>query len=164
MSLDEIFRLRLQMKSNPSNLTCRKADFITCAYRLRYIASFVVSARRIANFIHECGFIPTEADLIKKDCNFVSKLQSFLVEASGLARGASPRPPAIGGRQSRSHRPPSRIEWGWWFDKIKNTKSFDLAFVVEASGLEPPTPTLSGWCSNLLSYASIKMHLTKWWR
>ena len=29
------------------------------------------------DFIHECGFIPTEADLIKKDCNFVSKLQSF---------------------------------------------------------------------------------------
>ena len=27
--------------------------------------------------------------------------------------------------------------------------------LVEASGLEPPTPTLSGWCSNLLSYASI---------
>ena len=27
--------------------------------------------------------------------------------------------------------------------------------MVEASGLEPPTPTLSGWCSNLLSYASI---------
>ena len=25
--------------------------------------------------------------------------------------------------------------------------------VVGASGLEPPTPTLSGWCSNLLSYA-----------
>ena len=26
------------------------------------------------------------------------------------------------------------------------------AKVVEMSGLEPPTPTLSGWCSNLLSY------------
>ena len=24
--------------------------------------------------------------------------------------------------------------------------------VVGMSGLEPPTPTLSGWCSNLLSY------------
>ncbi len=27
--------------------------------------------------------------------------------------------------------------------------------VVEMSGLEPPTPTLSGWCSNQLSYISI---------
>ena len=27
--------------------------------------------------------------------------------------------------------------------------------LVGASGLEPPTPTLSGWCSNLLSYAPI---------
>ena len=27
--------------------------------------------------------------------------------------------------------------------------------MVGASGLEPPTPTLSGWCSNLLSYAPI---------
>ncbi len=26
--------------------------------------------------------------------------------------------------------------------------------LVEMSGLEPPTPTLSGWCSNLLSYIS----------
>ena len=25
-------------------------------------------------------------------------------------------------------------------------------FLVGMSGLEPPTPTLSGWCSNLLSY------------
>ena len=24
--------------------------------------------------------------------------------------------------------------------------------LVEVSGLEPPTPTLSGWCSNRLSY------------
>ena len=29
------------------------------------------------------------------------------------------------------------------------------AVLVGASGLEPPTPTLSGWCSNLLSYAPI---------
>ena len=27
--------------------------------------------------------------------------------------------------------------------------------LVEMSGLEPPTPTLSGWCSNLLSYNPI---------
>ena len=32
--------------------------------------------------------------------------------------------------------------------------------VVEASGLEPPTPTLSGWCSNLLSYASILVEMS----
>ena len=31
--------------------------------------------------------------------------------------------------------------------------------LVGLSGLEPPTPTLSGWCSNLLSYNPIL-----WWR
>jgi hypothetical protein len=31
------------------------------------------------DFIHVSGFIPQKADLIKKDCNFVSKLQSFFV-------------------------------------------------------------------------------------
>ena len=31
-----------------------------------------------SDFIHDSGFIPTKADLVKKDCNFVSKLQSFL--------------------------------------------------------------------------------------
>ena len=30
-----------------------------------------------------------------------------------------------------------------------------LSNLVEMSGLEPPTPTLSGWCSNRLSYISI---------
>ena len=29
--------------------------------------------------------------------------------------------------------------------------------MVEMSGLEPPTPTLSGWCSNRLSYISISL-------
>ena len=29
--------------------------------------------------------------------------------------------------------------------------------MVEMSGLEPPTPTLSGWCSNQLSYSPIKL-------
>ena len=37
----------------------------------------------------------------------------------------------------------------------KKSRSDEQDFLVEASGLEPPTPTLSGWCSNLLSYASI---------
>ena len=37
-----------------------KQDFIACAYRLRYIASFVVSARRIANFIHHRWISPVE--------------------------------------------------------------------------------------------------------
>ena len=36
------------------------------------------------------------------------------------------------------------------------TKKHSLrVLLVEMSGLEPPTPTLSGWCSNLLSYISI---------
>ena len=30
-----------------------------------------------------------------------------------------------------------------------------MSGLVEISGLEPPTPTLSGWCSNQLSYISI---------
>ena len=40
-------------------LTCRKADFIAQRFHPR------------------SGFIPTQADLTEKDCNFVSKLQSF---------------------------------------------------------------------------------------
>ena len=32
-----------------------------------------------------------------------------------------------------------------------------LSNLVGLSGLEPPTPTLSGWCSNRLSYIPIKM-------
>ena len=35
-----------------------------------------------------------------------------------------------------------------------------LPNLVEMSGLEPPTPTLSGWCSNRLSYISIWFVLT----
>ena len=34
-----------------------------------------------------------------------------------------------------------------------------LFVLVGSSGLEPPTPTLSGWCSNQLSYDPIL-----WWR
>ena len=30
-----------------------------------------------SKFHPRSGFIPTKADLVKKDCNFVSKLQSF---------------------------------------------------------------------------------------
>ena len=37
----------------------------------------------------------------------------------------------------------------------RQQKSTLACALVEASGLEPPTPTLSGWCSNLPSYASI---------
>ena len=37
--------------------------------------------------------------------------------------------------------------------------SFDT-LLVGLSGLEPPTPTLSGWCSNLLSYNPMSF----WWR
>ena len=119
-----------------------------------------------------------------------------MVEVSGLARGAKPRPPAIGKRQSRSHRPPQWNRQGLWFVhqlaitkkvsflrtrllgrskwqlptgiflyslrsykvvfyQTKNLVHLNEVYLVEASGLEPPTPTLSGWCSNLLSYASI---------
>ena len=34
-------------------------------------------------------------------------------------------------------------------------KALALSALVGLSGLEPPTPTLSGWCSNLLSYNPI---------
>ena len=38
----------------------------------------------------------------------------------------------------------------------KKTTDFSVAFLlVGLSGLEPPTPTLSGWCSNRLSYNPI---------
>ena len=49
-----------------------------------------------------------------------------------------------------------------------------LSNLVGLSGLEPPTPTLSGWCSNRLSYnpllcVSAILRLSKrvillWWR
>jgi hypothetical protein len=45
-----------------------KADFIACAYRLRYLALFVVYARRIANFIHAVDFI-RKADFIAELCS-----------------------------------------------------------------------------------------------
>ena len=42
---------------------------------------------------------------------------------------------------------------------ISNTKNAALSGIllnlVVASGLEPPTPTMSRWCSNQLSYATI---------
>ena len=34
----------------------------------------------------------------------------------------------------------------------KKTTPYRVEFLVGMSGLEPPTPTLSGWCSNQLSY------------
>ena len=58
------------MKSNPSIYNPAKQDFVACAYRLRYIASFVVSARRIANFIH-CKWISPVEDGF--DCVFSVK-------------------------------------------------------------------------------------------
>ena len=81
-----------RMKSSPTasdeiksaSLNLAKQDFIACAYRLRYIASFVVTARRIANFIHECGFIPTQADLVEKDSRLYPILSLFLVRMRGL--------------------------------------------------------------------------------
>ena len=54
------------MKSNPVNFNTAKQDFTAIA-----ISSTIG------------GFIPTEADLIKKDCNFVPKLQSFFGAGDG---------------------------------------------------------------------------------
>ena len=52
--------------------------------------------------------------------------------------------------------PPQFQKKGRWCKMQNSNKKSTLACaLVEASGLEPPTPTLSGWCSNLLSYASI---------
>ena len=82
-----------------------------------------------------------------------------MVEASGLARGALPRPPAIGDDNRVVTDPHSGIDRGdgsrYNCRQQKKSRSDEQDFLVEASGLEPPTPTLSGWCSNLLSYASI---------
>ena len=39
--------------------------------------------------------------------------------------------------------------------KNKGTTQVVPYFLVGTSGLEPPTPTLSGWCSNHLSYVPI---------
>ena len=91
---------------------------------------------------------------------------SHLVEASGLVR------PQSGGKRSEtkhyiisnyplvqkqgSNEPKQTIKKG---SSVVLLPFYCYAkrscVLVEASGLEPPTPTLSGWCSNLLSYASI---------
>ena len=48
------------------------------------------------------------------------------------------------------------IRWG-----IKKTKkSLRRVILVGLSGLEPPTPTLSGWCSNRLSYKPSNIQIT----
>ena len=39
--------------------------------------------------------------------------------------------------------------------KLFGSFPFSQNRVVGSSGLEPPTPTLSGWCSNQLSYEPI---------
>ena len=41
------------------------------------------------------------------------------------------------------------------YSKTKNDEVNSSFLVVGVSGLEPPTPTLSGWCSNRLSYTPI---------
>ena len=41
------------------------------------------------------------------------------------------------------------------FGQQKKAGTYPLC-LVGLSGLEPPTPTLSGWCSNLLSYSPVK--------
>ena len=43
-----------------------------------------------------------------------------------------------------------------WWGCGKQKKGIDKSIpLVEMNGLEPSTPTLSGWCSNQLSYISI---------
>ena len=42
-----------------------------------------------SKFHPRSGFSPTKADLVKKDCNFVSKLQSFLVGEAGFGPAKS---------------------------------------------------------------------------
>ena len=48
-------------------------------------------------------------------------------------------------------------------EPTKTNKKAHLAMrcLVGLSGLEPPTPTLSGWCSNLLSYNPMVLVETK---
>ena len=73
-----------QMKSNPPKLTPRQRDFITCAYRLRYIASFVVSARRIANFIHEVDLFRRRRIQLKKTAILYQNCSLFLERVRGI--------------------------------------------------------------------------------
>ena len=66
-SLDEIFRLWLQMKSNPPNITLRSK----------------ISSQ--SDFIHVSGFIPSaKTDLVEKDLRFVSNLKSFSGRSEGI--------------------------------------------------------------------------------
>ena len=45
---------------------------------------------------------------------------------------------------------------GWQLDRLKEREfRLCLIFLVVASGFEPPTPTMSRWCSNQLSYATV---------
>ena len=67
-SEDEIFSRWLKVSFNTFSYNLPQADFIACAYRLRYLASFVVYARRIANFIHVVDFI-RKADFIAELCS-----------------------------------------------------------------------------------------------
>ena len=64
---------------NPSelgwNLRCPTSDEIKSASFQPCEARF----HRVAISSTKGGFIPTKADLVKKDCNFASKLQSFFV-------------------------------------------------------------------------------------
>ena len=62
MSLDEIFGMPPQMKSNPPLPNLAKQDFI---------------AQR---FHPQSGFIPTQADLVEKDSELYPILSLFLVQ------------------------------------------------------------------------------------
>ena len=86
-----------------------------------------------------------------------------MVGLSGLARAACRDTRRIAAGQSRPHRHPPSDMRGRGLKSIcrkdmgiyRKEKSTLACALVGLSGLEPPTPTLSGWCSNLLSYNPI---------
>ena len=41
-------------------------------------------------------------------------------------------------------------------DQVRGSPGMTFRQLVGASGLEPPTPTMSRWCSNQLSYAPVR--------
>ena len=86
-----------------------------------------------------------------------------MVGLSGLARAACLDTQRIAAGQSRPHRHPPPDMRGRGLKSVcrkamgiyRKEKSALACALVGLSGLEPPTPTLSGWCSNLLSYNPI---------
>ena len=77
--------------------------------QIRLLSPCVSGISSRSDFIHVSGFIPQKADLVKKDCNFVSKLQSFF---------------------GRSSREPSGTQWFSSYHSTKKGKQFLLTFFV----------------------------------